>query len=210
MSSRSSNPTDRRISIPDMSRLSTSLCCRHRSRWTYSRQIQAMEPFQIQVHQAIDFREAGQDDANSGRRTRGSNRGMTMRRWFSETLVSLTFSKYGKRNVDMKASWLWLGVTLITSFIWCPLRERWVSERLECCFLSNTLIRAGDQCFELQQKSSLLSDEFGHNAETQRILVCNGEILLNALNYFISTLQTLCTKTIEDTVNSIHAYETAR
>ncbi len=63
---------------------------------------------------------------------------------------------------------------------------------------------------ELKQKSNSLSDEFGYNAQTQQLLVQNGEILLNALNYFISTLNTLCTKTMEDTLNTIRFYETAR
>ncbi|CAF3235418.1 unnamed protein product [Rotaria socialis] len=67
-----------------------------------------------------------------------------------------------------------------------------------------------DQFLELKQKSFLLCDEFNYNAETQRVLVQNGEILLNALNYFISTLNTLCTKTIEDTIITIRLYETAR
>lgn len=42
------------------------------------------------------------------------------------------------------------------------------------------------------------------------MLVQNGEILLTALNYFISTLNTLCTKTIEDTIITVRHYETAR
>ena len=69
---------------------------------------------------------------------------------------------------------------------------------------------SGDQFLELKQKSSLLSDEFGYNADTQRILVRNGEILLSALNFFIANLHTLCTKTIEDTMSTIRLYEVSR
>jgi len=76
--------------------------------------------------------------------------------------------------------------------------------------LSSILFSLDDQFLELKQKSSLLSDEFGYNAQTQQLFVQNGEILLNALNYFISTLNTLCTKTMEDTMNTIRFYETAR
>jgi hypothetical protein len=68
----------------------------------------------------------------------------------------------------------------------------------------------GDQFFELKQKSSLLADEFHYNAETQRLLARSGETLFHALNYFISTMNTLCTKTMEDTIDTIRLYETAR
>lgn len=33
---------------------------------------------------------------------------------------------------------------------------------------------------------------------------------MNALNYFISTLDTLCNKTIDDTINTIRFYEISR
>ena len=69
---------------------------------------------------------------------------------------------------------------------------------------------SGDQFLELKQKSFLLCDEFGYNAETQRILVRNGELLLSALNFFIANLHTLCTKTIEDTMSTVRLYETSR
>lgn len=62
----------------------------------------------------------------------------------------------------------------------------------------------------MKQKSFHLSDEFSTNAETQNLLVQHGEVLMQALNYFISTLNTLCTKTIEDTINTIRLYEISR
>lgn len=51
---------------------------------------------------------------------------------------------------------------------------------------------------ELAQKSPELQEEFLYNAETQRNLTKNGEVLLNAINFFISSVNTLCNKTIED------------
>lgn len=51
---------------------------------------------------------------------------------------------------------------------------------------------------DLAQKSPELQEEFLYNAETQRNLTKNGEILLNAINFFISSVNTLCNKTIED------------
>lgn len=38
----------------------------------------------------------------------------------------------------------------------------------------------------------------------------NGETLLGALNFFTSSINTLCNKTIEDTLQSIRQYEAAR
>ncbi|UJR33763.1 hypothetical protein I4U23_021190 [Adineta vaga] len=67
-----------------------------------------------------------------------------------------------------------------------------------------------DQFIQLKQSSPVLFDEFSYNAETQRLLVQNGEILFNTLNHFISTMNTLCTKTMEDTVTTIRLYEMAR
>jgi Arfaptin-like domain len=51
---------------------------------------------------------------------------------------------------------------------------------------------------DLAQKSPELQEEFLYNAETQRNLTKNGEVLLNAINFFISSVNTLCNKTIED------------
>lgn len=38
----------------------------------------------------------------------------------------------------------------------------------------------------------------------------NGETLLGALNFFTSSVNTLCNKTIEDTLQSVRQYEAAR
>lgn len=63
---------------------------------------------------------------------------------------------------------------------------------------------------DLAQKSPELQEEFLYNAETQRNLTKNGEILVGALNFFISSVNTLCNKTIEDTLITIRQFEGAR
>ncbi|BFZ24581.1 hypothetical protein BsWGS_27619 [Bradybaena similaris] len=63
---------------------------------------------------------------------------------------------------------------------------------------------------ELAQKSPELQEEFLFNCETQRTLVKNGEILLGALNFFVSSVNTLVNKTIEDTLLTVKNYEGAR
>lgn len=67
-----------------------------------------------------------------------------------------------------------------------------------------------DAFSDLAQKSPELQEEFLRNSETQRSLTKNGELLLSALNFFISSINTLCNKTIEDTMINIRQYETAR
>ena len=63
---------------------------------------------------------------------------------------------------------------------------------------------------DLAVKSPELRDEFSKNSETQRAIFKNGENLLNALDFFASNLQTLCSKSIEDTLCTIRNYEAAR
>lgn len=68
----------------------------------------------------------------------------------------------------------------------------------------------GEGFSELAQKSPELQEEFRYNSETQQALVKNGEILLSALNFFTSSVNTLCNKTIEDTLLTIRQYESSR
>ncbi|TRY66012.1 hypothetical protein DNTS_003784 [Danionella cerebrum] len=68
----------------------------------------------------------------------------------------------------------------------------------------------GDTFADLSQKSPELQDEFGYNAETQRLLCKNGETLLGAINFFVSSIDTLVNKTMEDTLMTIKTYENAR
>lgn len=60
------------------------------------------------------------------------------------------------------------------------------------------------------QVFSFLQDEFGYNAETQKLLCKNGEALLGAINFFVSSVNTLVNKTMEDTLMTIKHYENAR
>ena len=55
-----------------------------------------------------------------------------------------------------------------------------------------------------------MQEEFIYNAETQRTLTKNGETLLGALNFFVSSVNTLCNKTMEDTLLTVKLYEQAR
>ncbi|XP_041864129.1 arfaptin-2b isoform X1 [Melanotaenia boesemani] len=68
----------------------------------------------------------------------------------------------------------------------------------------------GDTFADLSQKSPELRDEFGYNAETQKLLCKNGENLLGAVNFFVSSINTLVNKTMEDTLMTIKLYENAR
>ncbi|XP_029628869.1 arfaptin-2 isoform X5 [Salmo trutta] len=68
----------------------------------------------------------------------------------------------------------------------------------------------GDTFADLSQKSPELRDEFGYNAETQKLLCRNGEALLGAINFFVSSINTLVNKTMEDTLMTIKLYEAAR
>ncbi|RXG73323.1 Arfaptin-2 [Armadillidium vulgare] len=68
----------------------------------------------------------------------------------------------------------------------------------------------GDTFAELAQKSPELQEEFIYNAETQRTLTKNGETLLGALNFFVNSVNTLCNKTMEDTLLTVKQYEQAR
>jgi len=63
---------------------------------------------------------------------------------------------------------------------------------------------------ELAQKSPELQQEFLFNAETQRNLHKNGEVLISALNFFLSSINTLCNKSIEDSIITIKKYESSR
>lgn len=67
----------------------------------------------------------------------------------------------------------------------------------------NTVVVQNNQCLSLQ-------DEFGYNAETQKLLCKNGEALLSAINFFVSSVNTLVNKTMEDTLMTIKHYENAR
>ena len=67
------------------------------------------------------------------------------------------------------------------------------------------------ECFnDLAHKSPELQEEFLYNSETQKNLTKNGETLVKALNFFVSSVNTLCNKTMEDTIETVKQYEMAR
>ncbi|XP_020787041.2 arfaptin-1 isoform X2 [Boleophthalmus pectinirostris] len=76
--------------------------------------------------------------------------------------------------------------------------------------IMQTQKQLGDAFADLSLKSPELHEEFGYNAETQKLLSKNGETLLAAINFFISSVNTLVDKTIEDTMINIKQYEIAR
>lgn len=81
---------------------------------------------------------------------------------------------------------------------------RWQSTQIKlACFVKGSANKTDSYIFVLQE-------EFGYNADTQKLLSKNGETLLGAINFFISSVNTLVEKTIEDTMINIKQYETAR
>lgn len=55
-----------------------------------------------------------------------------------------------------------------------------------------------------------LHTEFHLNSETQKIISRNGETLLAAMKHFTSNLQTISTKTMDDTLQTAKGYDSAR
>ncbi|XP_076846793.1 arfaptin-1 isoform X2 [Brachyhypopomus gauderio] len=76
--------------------------------------------------------------------------------------------------------------------------------------MMQTQRQLGDAFADLSLKSPELHEEFGYNAETQKLLSKNGETLLGAIHFFIASVTTLVDKTIEDTLINIKQYEAAR
>ncbi|XP_068445081.1 arfaptin-1 isoform X3 [Clinocottus analis] len=76
--------------------------------------------------------------------------------------------------------------------------------------IMQTQRQLGDAFADLSLKSPELHEEFGYNADTQKLLSKNGDTLLSAINFFISSVNTLVDKTIEDTLINIKQYEFTR
>lgn len=55
-----------------------------------------------------------------------------------------------------------------------------------------------------------LSTQFHYNAETQKVISRNGETLLAAVKHFTCNLQTVSSKTMDDTLQTVKIYESAR
>lgn len=68
----------------------------------------------------------------------------------------------------------------------------------------------GEAFADLSQTSSELTEQFSYNAETQKLLSKNGDILLASLNVFMTSISTLCNTTIEDTLLTVKNYEATR
>ena len=68
----------------------------------------------------------------------------------------------------------------------------------------------GEAFSDLSNRSPELQDEFLYNADTQKALVKSGEQLIAAMNFFVSSVNTLCNKTMEDTIATVKQYEAAR
>ena len=67
------------------------------------------------------------------------------------------------------------------------------------------------ECFsDLAHKSPELQQEFLYNAEAQRNLTKNGQQLLASLNFFVSSVNTIVNKTMEDSLATVKMYEVAR
>ena len=63
---------------------------------------------------------------------------------------------------------------------------------------------------ELSVKSPDLQEEFNQNAELNKVVAKSGDTLVTAITFFTENLQTLSTKTIDDTIQTIREYESAR
>ena len=74
-------------------------------------------------------------------------------------------------------------------------------------FFENSL----GECFaDLAHNSPELQQEFLFNAEAQRNLTRNGHKLLATLNFFVSSVNTIVNKTMEDGLLTVKQYEVAR
>ena len=62
----------------------------------------------------------------------------------------------------------------------------------------------------LSVRAPELNTEFQFNSETQKVISRNGETLLDALKYFVANLQTIITKTMDDTLQTAKGYDSSR
>ena len=63
------------------------------------------------------------------------------------------------------------------------------------------------ECFsDLAHKSPELQQEFLFNAEAQRNLTKNGQQLLASLNFFVSSVNTIVNKTMEDSLATVKIF----
>ncbi len=62
----------------------------------------------------------------------------------------------------------------------------------------------------LSIRSPELHTEFQYNSESQKRVARNGDTLLSAVNLFAANLETISTKTMEDTLQTVKNYESVR
>ncbi|CAF1519794.1 unnamed protein product [Adineta ricciae] len=89
------------------------------------------------------------------------------------------------------------------------------AHQMSTCFagLLKTQRSLGESLNELQRLSDTsedLVDQLVRNSQCQKVLALNGDSLLNSINLFVDKLQTLTSRTMEDTLISIKTYENAR
>uniref|UniRef100_A0A0N5ALY3 AH domain-containing protein n=1 Tax=Syphacia muris TaxID=451379 RepID=A0A0N5ALY3_9BILA len=76
--------------------------------------------------------------------------------------------------------------------------------------LHDTQRSLAESLYQLSLKETALSKDCAGSSECHRSLAHNGELLERSLNFFLSSLQTVCDKTFEDTLFTIHSHDQAR
>lgn len=76
--------------------------------------------------------------------------------------------------------------------------------------MSETQKGLAESLYQLSLRETALTKECASNSDSLRTISHNGELLEKALNFYLSSLQTLCEKTIEDTMFTIHSHDQAR
>ncbi|VDM37730.1 unnamed protein product [Toxocara canis] len=66
--------------------------------------------------------------------------------------------------------------------------------------LNETQKNLAESLYQLSLKENSLQSECTSNSESLRLMAHNGELLERALSFFLSSMKTLCEKTIEDTL----------
>ncbi|VDM96776.1 unnamed protein product [Thelazia callipaeda] len=64
-----------------------------------------------------------------------------------------------------------------------------------------------ESLYQLSLKEMNLSTECSSNCDSLRSVAHNGELLERALSFFLSSLKTLCEKTIEDTMQTVRNHD---
>ncbi|KHN78653.1 Uncharacterized protein F54C8.7 [Toxocara canis] len=73
--------------------------------------------------------------------------------------------------------------------------------------LNETQKNLAESLYQLSLKENSLQSECTSNSESLRLMAHNGELLERALSFFLSSMKTLCEKTIEDTLLTVHNHD---